>query len=215
MALSEVVMPYLDSAANQSWRGSLLAYRSQMQTALDALEAVDMPADWRINSRALLQNNIAFMDAFGEKHSISIAELPSFARHQAPMLKKNIAWAAQTQVEIGWGDERSYRETLHRGDAALIIRRKKRAIAGLRLLARLRPSSADRVQCGAGFDPRQRVDNVRVHCAMPILLPARGHATCRFADAALRTQPSAGATISATSSIDRRMKGCGGSIECD
>ena len=29
----------------------------------------------------------------------------------------------------------------------------------------------------------------------------------------MRPQPSAGATTSATSSIDRRMKGCGGSIE--
>jgi len=33
MALSEVVAPYLDNEANQSWRGPLLAYRSQMQTA--------------------------------------------------------------------------------------------------------------------------------------------------------------------------------------
>src|SRR5215472_18041305 len=32
MALSEVAMPYLDNAENQSWRGPLLAYRSQMQT---------------------------------------------------------------------------------------------------------------------------------------------------------------------------------------
>src|SRR6202171_3180833 len=62
MALSEVVMPYLDNKANQSWRGPLLAYRSQMQTALDTLDATDMQVDWRATSRMLLQNNIAFMD---------------------------------------------------------------------------------------------------------------------------------------------------------
>src|SRR5947209_6404257 len=63
MALSEVVTPYLDNASNQSWRGPLLAYRSQMQTALDTLDATDMQADWRTTNRTLLQNNIAFMDA--------------------------------------------------------------------------------------------------------------------------------------------------------
>ncbi len=98
MALSEVVAPYLDNAANQSWRGPLLAYRSQMQTALDTLGATDMPADWRANSRTLLQNNVAFMDACIEKGAISMADLQSFARQQAPFLKKNIAWAAETQV---------------------------------------------------------------------------------------------------------------------
>src|SRR5246500_4983013 len=53
MALSEVVMPYLDNAENQSWRGPLLAYRSQLQTALDTLDATDMQADWRATSRTL------------------------------------------------------------------------------------------------------------------------------------------------------------------
>jgi hypothetical protein len=89
----------LDNAANHSWRGPLLAYRSQMQTALDTLDATDMPADWRANSRRLLQNNIAFMDACTERGSISTADLQSFAGQQAPLLKKNIAWAAQTQVD--------------------------------------------------------------------------------------------------------------------
>src|SRR5258707_1221194 len=62
MALGEVVAPYLDSTENQSWRGPLLSYRSQMQTALDTLDETDMPPDWRVNSRRLLQNNVAFMD---------------------------------------------------------------------------------------------------------------------------------------------------------
>ena len=44
MALTQVVGPYLDNPANQSWRGSMLAYRSRMQSALDGLDATAMPA---------------------------------------------------------------------------------------------------------------------------------------------------------------------------
>src|SRR6266478_8753294 len=103
MALSEVVMPYLDNKANQSWRGPLLAYRSQMQTALDTLDATVLQMDWRATSRTLLQNNIAFMDACAESGAISLADLQSFARKQAPLLKGNIAWAAETQVNHWMG----------------------------------------------------------------------------------------------------------------
>jgi hypothetical protein len=99
MALSEAVTPYLDNPENQSWRGPLLAYRSQMQTALDTLDATDMRADWRVTSRTLLQNNIAFMDACAENGAISLGDLQSFARKQAPFLKGNISWAAETQVD--------------------------------------------------------------------------------------------------------------------
>jgi hypothetical protein len=103
MALSEVVAPYLDNTENQSWRGPLLAYRSQMQTALDTLDGTDMPPDWRVNSRRLLQNNVAFMDACTEKGTISTADLQTFARQQASFLKRNIAWAAETQVDHWMG----------------------------------------------------------------------------------------------------------------
>jgi hypothetical protein len=53
MALTEIVGPYLDNAANQSWRSSMAAYRARMKSALDGLDATPMPADWRDNSRAL------------------------------------------------------------------------------------------------------------------------------------------------------------------
>jgi hypothetical protein len=98
MALSEVVLPYLDNPDNHAWRGPLLAYRSRMQSALDSLDATEMQEDWRGNNRAILQNNIAFMDACAEKGAISSGDLQAFANRQAPLLKKNIAWAAQTQV---------------------------------------------------------------------------------------------------------------------
>jgi hypothetical protein len=98
MAVTEVVAPYLDNPGNQAWRASLLAYRSQMQSALDTLDATDIPADWRADSGAILQNNVAFMDACAKKGVITVADLQAFAQQQAPLLKKLIAWAAQTQV---------------------------------------------------------------------------------------------------------------------
>ena len=98
MALTEIVTPYLDNPDNQSWRGALLAYRSRMQSALDGLERTDIPEDWRGVNRTILQYNIAFMDACDKKGTISTAELEAFAKQQGPILKEDIAWAAETQV---------------------------------------------------------------------------------------------------------------------
>ncbi len=98
MALAEVVGPYLDNPANPSWRGSMLAYRSRMQSALDGLDATPMPPEWRDNNRTLLANNIAFMDDCLAEGVIAFAALEAFSKKQAPYLANNVAWAAQTQV---------------------------------------------------------------------------------------------------------------------
>jgi hypothetical protein len=98
MALAEVVGPYLDNPDNKSWRGSMLAYRSRMQSALDGLDATPIQPEWRDNNRTILTNNIAFMDDCVAKGVISFAVLEAFSKKQAPYLAKNVAWAAQTQV---------------------------------------------------------------------------------------------------------------------
>jgi len=98
MALGEVVVPYLNSPNDHAWRGSLAAYRSRMQSALDGLDATALREDWKPNSRAILQNNIAFMDEALKANVITPEALQEFAKKQGPLLKKNIAWAAQTQV---------------------------------------------------------------------------------------------------------------------
>jgi hypothetical protein len=98
MALSVIVMPYLESPEDKSWLASLLAYRSRMQSAIDGIDQTDMPAEWRANSRAILQNNITFMDECAAKGAITPDALQAFAKKQGPLLKRNIAWAAQTQV---------------------------------------------------------------------------------------------------------------------
>jgi hypothetical protein len=98
MALAQVVGPYLDNPADQSWRGSMLAYRVRMKSALDGLDEVSMPTGWRDNDRIILQNNLAFMDDCLVRGAVSFAALEVFAKKQAPYLKEDIAWAAQTQV---------------------------------------------------------------------------------------------------------------------
>lgn len=98
MALAEIVLPYVDQPADLSWRGSMQAYRSRMQSALDGLDASDMQPDWRVNNRSILQNNLAFMDGCLTKGAIAFADLQAFSKQQGPLLKENVAWAAQTQV---------------------------------------------------------------------------------------------------------------------
>lgn len=98
MALGEVVIPYINKPDNLAWRGPMAAYRTQMQTALDSLGAVDMQDDWKPTSRSILQNNIAFMDECLKNNVITVEALQAFAKKQAPLLKENVQWAAQTQV---------------------------------------------------------------------------------------------------------------------
>jgi len=75
MALSQVVGPYLDNPADQSWRGPMLAYRSRMKSALDGLDLTSITPEWRDTNRIILENNIAFIDDCLAKGSISFAAL--------------------------------------------------------------------------------------------------------------------------------------------
>jgi hypothetical protein len=98
MALGEIVVPYLNSPDDASWRASMESYRVRMQAALDGLDATALRDDWKPNSRAILANNIAFMGDCLKRGAISPEAVAQFAKVQGPLLKKNIAWAAQTQV---------------------------------------------------------------------------------------------------------------------
>ena len=112
MALSEVVAPYLDSPSDLSWRGALAAYRSRMQSALEGLDAAPMRDEWKPVSRAILENNVAFMDDALKANAISPEALQEFAKKQGPLLKKIIAWAAQIQVEHWMGVIAGWRQML-------------------------------------------------------------------------------------------------------
>jgi hypothetical protein len=111
MALAEVVGPYVNNPDDKSWRGAMLAYRSRMQSALNGLDLTAMEPDWRDNNRTILKNNLAFMDECVAKGEIPFATLEAFGKTQAPFLARNVAWAAQTQVNhwmtvlAGWKAE--------------------------------------------------------------------------------------------------------------
>jgi hypothetical protein len=103
MAVSEVVLPYLDSPADTTWVGPMRAYVTEMKTALDGIGQADMPDEWRANSRSILENNIAFMEDCLAKGVIKLPAVQAFADKQAPFLRNAIAWAAETQVEHWMG----------------------------------------------------------------------------------------------------------------
>lgn len=103
MAISEVVLPYVDNPDDKSWIAPMRAYLTEMKSALEGIGAAEMPNDWRPNSRAILENNIAFMEDCLAKGAISLDAVQAFAKKQAPVLRHAIAWAAQTQVKHWMG----------------------------------------------------------------------------------------------------------------
>jgi len=46
MALGEIVVPYINSPNDKSWRPSMATYRIRMQAALDGLDATKLREDW-------------------------------------------------------------------------------------------------------------------------------------------------------------------------
>src|SRR5262245_43793799 len=63
MAIYEILSPYLAGPqANQLWRAPLAMYRTQNQSALDGLGALDISEEDRAVLRTILQRNLAFMD---------------------------------------------------------------------------------------------------------------------------------------------------------
>lgn len=98
MALAQVVGPYLNNPQDRSWVAPMLAFRSRMQSALEGVNATAMPPEWRENNQMIRKTNLAFMDECLKKGSVSYDALKAFSVQQAPLLAKNVAWAAQVQV---------------------------------------------------------------------------------------------------------------------
>jgi hypothetical protein len=98
MAVSEIVLPYVDNPADTSWRPSMQMYRDQMAAALASVDNVPMQADWKPNQRSILANNVAFMDECLTRNVVSYDAMQAWAKKQAPLLALNVKWAAETQV---------------------------------------------------------------------------------------------------------------------
>ena len=103
MALGVVVGPHIGKVGDTSWQTPVLAYRVQLKAALDSLDATSMPEEWRANNRALIQENIDFIDKSIADGVISFASVQEFAGKQKNQLKLNIKWAADTQVKHWMG----------------------------------------------------------------------------------------------------------------
>lgn len=103
MAISEVVLPFVDNPQDKSWVAPMRAYLTEMKSALDGIGAAEMPDDWRANSRAILEHNIAFMEGCLAKGVIALDAVEAFAKTQGPVLRNAISWAAQTQVKHWMG----------------------------------------------------------------------------------------------------------------
>lgn len=102
MALSQVAIPSVNNAADKRWIAPMAAYRTQMKTALDGLDASnDIQADWKPVVKEILAANIAYMDDCLAKGAVTLEPLLAFAKKQGPNIKTIINWAAATQMD-GW-----------------------------------------------------------------------------------------------------------------
>jgi hypothetical protein len=99
MAIYEVVAPYLSNAyANQLWRPPLEMYRTQNQTALNSLRALDIPEDDRSLLSEILQRNLAFMDRCLTTGGYSYEEVEKYIRDTTPHSIKTIGIGSGAQV---------------------------------------------------------------------------------------------------------------------
>jgi hypothetical protein len=112
MAISEVVMPFVGNAADKSWMAPLLAYRTQMKTALDGVDTLAIQDDWKPTVKTILGNNVAFMDDCLAKGVITLDAVEAFAKKQAPDIKLIINWAASTQVKHWMGVVEGWKASL-------------------------------------------------------------------------------------------------------
>ena len=112
MAISEVVLPFVGNAADKSWMAPLLAYRTQMKTALDGVDTLAIQDDWKPAVKTILGNNVAFMDDCLAKGVITLDAVEAFAKKQAPHIKLIINWAASTQVKHWMGVVEGWKKSL-------------------------------------------------------------------------------------------------------
>ncbi|WP_421997877.1 hypothetical protein [Reyranella sp.] len=104
MAISQVVIPSVNNPEDKRWIAPMAAYRTQMKTALDNIDAsTDIQPDWKGTVKEILAANVAYMDDCLAKGVVTLEPLLAFARKQAPNIKLIINWAAATQVKHWMG----------------------------------------------------------------------------------------------------------------
>lgn len=100
MAVYDLVAPYsANAAADLAWAGEMKAYRTRVQTAMDALNVVDLKKEDRELLYSTLGQVKAFMDKCLQKGSFTYDDLQAYARGIQPNLAKLITLASSTQVD--------------------------------------------------------------------------------------------------------------------
>jgi hypothetical protein len=98
MATYQLIAPYLERPADQSWRGPMRAYRAQCQSALGGIDALALSGTDKETLRSILKHNLAFQDECLRKGTFTYEELTSFALGLKDDLPKAIWVAANAQV---------------------------------------------------------------------------------------------------------------------
>lgn len=103
MATFVLLAPYTSNpSADLVWLGSLKAYRTNVQTAMGSLDALDVQSEVRDLFRDTLQQIASFMDNTIKNGTYTYDEIQTFGQNIKPDLAKLIDVATDAQVKHWW-----------------------------------------------------------------------------------------------------------------
>lgn len=103
MATFTLLAPYMaNPSADLAWLGSLQAYRVNVQTALESLDAIDLEQKVRDLLRETLNQIAAFMDTSIKNRNYTYQDMETFTHTVKPNLAKLIDVATNAQVKHWW-----------------------------------------------------------------------------------------------------------------
>lgn len=103
MATFELLAPYTaDPSADLTWLGSLKSYRTNVQTSIEALDAIKIRTKIRKLMRDTLKQIAAFMDKCIKNRNYTYQDIESFGRAIKPNLAHLIDVATNAQVKHWW-----------------------------------------------------------------------------------------------------------------
>jgi hypothetical protein len=102
MALAEVVMPYLDNAADTSWRASLLSYRSQTQSALNGIGATKYRRIGRITASSFCRTTSPSWMSVPRTASLRWRRSRISPRNRRPSCGRTSLGRRRPRSDIGW-----------------------------------------------------------------------------------------------------------------
>lgn len=103
MATFTLLAPYTaDPSVDLAWLGSLKSYRTNVQTSMESLNAIDLDPEERKLLSDTLKQIAAFMDACIQNRTYTYQDIQLFSRTIKPNLAKLIDVATNAQVKHWW-----------------------------------------------------------------------------------------------------------------